>query len=98
MKKIFVLGSTGSIGVNTLNVIRKFPDRFKISVLSVNSSTDLLLVQVNEFKPELVIVKEEDAAKNIAGVLPNGCRLLVNEEGLITAAAEADYDIFVGEM
>ena len=98
MKKIFVLGSTGSIGVNTLNVIRKFPDRFKISVLSVNSSTDLLLEQVNEFKPELVIVKEEDAAKNIAGELPNGCRLLVNEEGLITAAAEADYDIFVGAM
>src|SRR3990172_3831881 len=98
MKKIFVLGSTGSIGVNTLNVIRKFPDRFKISMLSVNSSTDLLLEQVNDFKPELVIVKEEDAAQNIASELPNDCRLLVNEEGMITAAAEADYDIFVGAM
>ncbi|MCH9029128.1 MAG: 1-deoxy-D-xylulose-5-phosphate reductoisomerase [Bacteroidetes bacterium] len=98
MKNVFVLGSTGSIGVNTLNVIRNFPDHFKVSALTVNTNTTLLLEQVNEFKPEWVVVKNKEAAINLENQLPAKCILLVGSEGLITAASEIDYDIFLGAM
>ena len=98
MKKVFVLGSTGSIGENTLNVIRNFPDHFCISALSVNKNTNHLLKQINEFKPRIVVVNDEQAAIKLKGKLPKDCKLLVGKEGLRTAAFESDYDIFVGAM
>jgi len=98
MKKIFILGSTGSIGVNTLNVLRNFPDKFTVSALTVNSNSDLLLQQTHEFHPEYVVVKEEEPANKIKELLPAGCKLLIGNNGLVNAAIEADYDIFVGAM
>jgi len=98
MKKIFILGSTGSIGVNTLNVLRNFPDQFTVSALTVNSNSDLLLQQINEFHPEYVVVKEEEPANKVKDLLPEGCKLLIGNNGLVNAAIEADYDIFVGAM
>ena len=56
MKKILILGSSGSIGVNTLNVIRNFPDKFSVVGLTVNSKIDVLEQQIREFHPEFVIV------------------------------------------
>ncbi len=50
MKNILILGSTGSIGINALNVIRTFPDKFKVKALTVNKRIDLLEPQVEEFK------------------------------------------------
>jgi 1-deoxy-D-xylulose-5-phosphate reductoisomerase len=98
MKNVFVLGSSGSIGVNTLNVIRQFPDSFRVTALTVNTSTDLLLEQVNEFNPEYVVIKDETAAESVGTQLPENCRILTGEQGLLTVATEADYDIFVGAM
>ena len=98
MKKVFVLGSTGSIGVNCLNIIRKLKDGFEVAGLTVNSNTDLLLKQVMEFKPRVVVIRDQNAAKKILAHLPKGCELLVGEDGLIKAALEAEYDIFMGAM
>lgn len=98
MNNVFILGSTGSIGVNTLNVIRNFPDRFNVSALTVNSNIQLLLEQINEFKPELVVVKEKNAAEKLKPQLPANCKLLVGVDGLINAASGLEYDIFVGAM
>ncbi|MFI5237798.1 MAG: 1-deoxy-D-xylulose-5-phosphate reductoisomerase [Ignavibacteriales bacterium] len=98
MKKVFILGSSGSIGVNCLNVIRNFRDEFKVAGLSVNSNTDLLLQQINEFKPGTVVVNDESAAKKLSGKIAENCELLIGEEGLIKAASETDYDIFMGAM
>ena len=98
MKKVLVLGSTGSIGVNTLNVIRNFPDRFKITALTVNSNTELLIEQVNEFKPELVVVTDETVSDELRKHIPANCTLLSGTNGLLKAASEADYDILVGAM
>ena len=62
MKHIAVLGSTGSIGLSTLSIIRQFPDKFKISSLCCRSNTDLLLDQIIEFRPFVAVVeKQEDA-------------------------------------
>ena len=98
MKKVFILGSTGSIGVNCLNVISRFQDDFEVFGLTVNSNTDLLLEQIKKFKPQVVVVRDEDAAKNISDKIPTGCELLVGEDGLIKASIEAEYDIFMGAM
>ncbi len=59
MKRIALLGSTGSIGKNTLEVARKFPGKFRITALSAHSNIELLSAQSREFKPEMVCVTNE---------------------------------------
>jgi 1-deoxy-D-xylulose-5-phosphate reductoisomerase len=98
MKKILVLGSTGSIGINSLNVIRGFPDQFKISILTVNTKIDLLEKQIEEFNPECVVVKEEGPAEILRTRLKGKTKVLSGIEGLCVAAREYDYDIFIGAM
>lgn len=98
MKKVFILGSTGSIGVNCLNVINNLKDDFEVAGLTVNSNTELLLEQINKFNPRVVAVRDKNAAKKILGKLPDSCELFVGEDGLIKASLEAEYDIFMGAM
>ena len=54
MKQIAILGSTGSIGTQTLDVVRANPDRFEVYAISANRSIDLLVKQAREFRPEVV--------------------------------------------
>ena len=61
MKNICILGSTGSIGVNTLDVIRQHPDHFKAQTLVTNTNIDLLEKQISEFHPKYVIIYNETA-------------------------------------
>ena len=98
MKKVLILGSTGSIGVNSLEVINRLKDDFKVSGLTANSNVSLLLEQVRKFNPDIVAVRDENAAAIIKEKLPPGCNLFVGDKGLIEAAANADYDIFIGAM
>lgn len=98
LKKILILGSTGSIGKNTLDVIRNFPDKFKAAALTVNTRIDLLELQVEEFKPAAVVVKDNILAQTLKKSIGSKCEVLSGVEGLITAAAALDYDIFVGAM
>lgn len=98
MKKILVLGSTGSIGINSLNVIRDFPDKFKVSVLTVNTKIDLLEEQIEEFRPECVVVKEEGPAEILRKRLRGKAEVLGGIEGLCTAARDYEYDVFIGAM
>jgi 1-deoxy-D-xylulose-5-phosphate reductoisomerase len=98
MKKVLILGSTGSIGINTLNVIRNFPDTFQISTLAVNSKIDLLESQVREFNPGTVVVRDEKAGMELKKRVAGKCEVLIGERDLIEAAKNLDYDIFVGAM
>ncbi|MEJ2613652.1 MAG: 1-deoxy-D-xylulose-5-phosphate reductoisomerase, partial [Ignavibacteriaceae bacterium] len=98
MKKILILGSTGSIGKNSLNVIRNFPDKFKISALTVNKSIDLLEPQIEEFKPEYVVVQNKESAKELKSKIKSKCEVLSGKEGLLSAAANVDYDVLIGAM
>jgi 1-deoxy-D-xylulose-5-phosphate reductoisomerase len=97
-RKVFILGSTGSIGVNALNVISNLHYQFRVTALTVNSNISLLQEQIKKFQPEIVAVKDEQAALQLKGKIPDGCRLFIGEQGLIDAASEADYDIFIGAM
>src|SRR4030065_902894 len=98
MKKVLVLGSTGSIGVNTLNVIRNFPDKFSVAALKKNTRIDLLEPQIYEFKPPVVVVKDEKLASELRKKLTVKCEVLSGIEGLIYVAANLDYDILLGAM
>ena len=98
MKKIIILGSTGSIGVNSLNVIRQYPEKFKIEALTVNTRIDLLEPQINEFKPRFVVVKDQKLAGKLREKLGGKCEVLSGIDGLCKAAAECDYDILIGAM
>ncbi len=98
MKKVLILGSTGSIGVNTLNVLRNFPEKFSIAALTVNTRIDLLESQIKEFKPEAVVVRDEHYALELQKKLGSSCYVLSGDSGLVEVAAELDYDIFVGAI
>ena len=62
MKKICILGSTGSIGRTTLEVVRQFPGRFKVIGIAAKNNINLLESQINTFNPEVVAVSDESAA------------------------------------
>ncbi len=98
MKKILIFGSTGSIGVNSLNVISQLRDDFKVIGLTANSNIELLEKQVKKFSPEIIAVRDEEAAKKIKNKLPSKCNLLIGDKGLLEAASKEDYDIFIGAM
>ncbi|MHC1738222.1 MAG: 1-deoxy-D-xylulose-5-phosphate reductoisomerase [Ignavibacteriaceae bacterium] len=97
MKKVALLGSTGSIGVNTLEVISAFPEKFKVVALSANSNVDLVKEQIEKFHPEIVSISNRESAEKLRAAMPD-CNILSGEEGLIEIAANCDYDIFVGAM
>ena len=98
MKKILILGSSGSIGVNTLKVIRNFSDKFCVAGLTVNSRIDVLEQQIKEFHPEFVVVTDVSKAKVLKSKIGNTCEILSGNDELLKAASEKDYDILLGAM
>jgi len=98
-KKVFILGSTGSIGINTLNVIRQLRDMFDVVGVSANRNIDLLKEQIDEFEPEVAIVRDRAKAEQLREELKgSGTEILAGEEGLLQASREADYDIMVAAL
>lgn len=91
MKKIAVIGSTGSIGVQTLNVIRRFPKEFKIVSLAGGYNAGLFLRQIEEFRPSVATLATE---VNSAYVAPKGTKLYTGENAF-TNAITKDADIVV---
>ncbi|MBD3638090.1 MAG: 1-deoxy-D-xylulose-5-phosphate reductoisomerase [Crocinitomicaceae bacterium] len=68
-KKIAILGSTGSIGTQALEVISAYPDKFEVSVLTANNNADLLIQQALKFKPNVVVISNEDHYQKVEEVL-----------------------------
>lgn len=97
MKKISILGSTGSIGTQTLDVVRKNPDKFKVIAISANSSVDLLLEQIIEFKPKYVAVYNEDSAKKLKEKIPSNINIevLSGMEGLEKISSLDEIDVLL---
>ncbi|OUV78863.1 MAG: 1-deoxy-D-xylulose-5-phosphate reductoisomerase [Acidimicrobiaceae bacterium TMED130] len=71
MKDVALLGSTGSIGTQTLDVVRENRDKFNLKVIAAGSSTDLIRKQITEFKPAIVIMANKDSAQLLAQEFPN---------------------------
>ena len=98
MKRLLVLGSTGSIGVNTLNVVRNFPEEFKIEALTVNSNISTLCEQIDEFKPAFVVVSDNNYANKLKQKIGNKCEILSGSAGLVEAAQRNSYDVLVNAL
>ncbi len=96
MKRLAVLGSTGSIGTQTLDVARMYPDRFRVTALGCGRRIDLLERQAREFLPEVAAVFDEDAAADLRVRLADtGIRVLSGMDGLTEMCAAVDADIVV---
>ena len=100
MKRLTVLGSTGSIGRNTLRIVSMFPDRFQIKALAAKSRIDLLAEQVHQFQPETVVVFNGTIADELQALLDGSVRveILHGPDGYDAAAARPDVDMVVAAM
>ena len=100
MKKITLLGSTGSIGCSTLDVVENNPDRFRIVALVAGENTELLLKQIEKFRPKVVAVKSKEAALKLRTALTakNRVKILYDVEGMREAAAHPSADIVVSAI
>lgn len=101
MKKISILGSTGSIGRNALNVISKFPDRFKIAGLTAGKNIALLIEQINTFHPEIVAVSDEETYEALKAAMSDrhhSTKVLHGVEGLCSVASMPGADIVISAI
>ena len=71
MKRLTILGATGSIGVNALNVVRNLDENFSIKYLTANSNSELLIEQAIEFRPETVVIVNKEKANIVKESLEN---------------------------
>jgi 1-deoxy-D-xylulose-5-phosphate reductoisomerase len=100
MKSLALLGSTGSIGRSTLNIVARFPDKFQVKTLAAKTSIDLLADQIRSFRPEAVAVFDQAAAKQLNEKLPVGLgvEIMHGSEGYRAAASWDGVDMTVGAM
>ena len=99
MKKIVVLGSTGSIGTQTLDIVKDHKDELEVLALSANSNVDLMEEQARLFTPKIVVMNDADAADKLCARLSDTpVKVLAGMDGLIEAASIAEADIVVTAM
>src|SRR5271155_3485358 len=90
MRTVSLLGSTGSVGTQALDVIRREPERFRVHALAARSSVDELLAQVAEFGPDLVVIGDPARYGEVRDGVPAGTEVMVGDEGMVAAARSAD--------
>lgn len=95
-KKIAILGSTGSIGTQTLEVIAHHPERFQVEALAAGRNLDVFVQQIQKFSPSIISVADEPTARKLQSLLPSYAKHVVwGEEGMIKAAAHHDAELVV---
>ena len=98
--KLTVLGATGSIGLNTLEIVRQFPQKFKIEALSCRSSIERLVEQIKEFQPRLVCVDNSEQARELRETFREGnsgteTEFVWGVEGLVQVSSDLEVDLVV---
>lgn len=98
-KNISILGSTGSIGKNACELMRAFPERFRVVALACSTSVESLAAQVREFSPLVAVVKGREHAEKLEKLIPSGkTRVLWGEEGYRKAATLEEADVVLSAM
>ena len=98
-KRISILGSTGSIGVNALKVSSHLKDELDIIYLSANRNAELLIQQAKEFQPKAVCIVDESAFSDVQNALMHlDIEILTGREGLLELAARDDVDILLNGL
>ena len=99
MKSIAILGSTGSVGVSTLDLARRFPEEFKVRGLVAGRNLKTLAAQVKEFLPEWVSVSEEKGIPVLRKLIGRRkTEILWGEEGATTIATAREVDLVVAAI
>lgn len=99
MKRIVILGSTGSIGTQTLDIVRTHKEELKVAAIAANSNIELLEKQVREFLPNLVCVYREEKVRELRNMLSDlPVRVVTGMDGLIECATESSTDTVVTAM
>lgn len=98
MKNLAILGSTGSIGTQTLDVVRDLPEMFRVAVLAANTSDKKLEAQIEEFRPELAVLADEAAAARLKARYKGATKILGGEDGLVAAAVFPAVDMVVTSL
>ncbi len=99
MKRIVILGSTGSIGASTLDVVSKFPDRFQVVGLAARSNAQILEDQIRTFQPKVVALSCPDAAKRLrARIDTKQIEVLDGEPGLCEVASLPECDLVISAI
>lgn len=99
MKKIAILGSTGSIGRSTVEILKRFPDSCKAVALAAGDNTELLCEQAKVLRPEILVVRTDALAKDLEKRLgKNKAQILYGEDGYRACATHAEADIVVSAI
>jgi 1-deoxy-D-xylulose-5-phosphate reductoisomerase len=95
MKKISILGSTGSIGTQTLEIVRENKEKLKVYALSGNSNINLLEKQINEFKPAICAVMHKENAEKLRSRISGDTKIVYGMDGLVQSVCANGIDIVV---
>ena len=90
MRTVSLMGSTGSVGTQALDVIRTEPARFRVHALAAQRSVEELLAQAAAFGPELVVIGDPARYGEVRDGVPPGTEVMVGEDGMVAAAQGAD--------
>lgn len=99
MKNVSILGSTGSLGTQTLEVVGQYPDKFKVCALSANHNAELLVAQAKEFFPELVCIADTSLYQDVKSALKGlPVKVVAGVEGLDAVASIASADMVINNL
>lgn len=99
MKRLVILGSTGSIGTQTLDIVRGNKDALSVTALAAGHNVEMMEAQIREFHPKLAVLYDEKAAEDLRSRTGDtGCRVLSGMDGLLEAASMPEADTAVGAM
>jgi 1-deoxy-D-xylulose-5-phosphate reductoisomerase len=98
MRRLAILGSTGSIGVQALDVVARFPDRFEVVALAAGRNLERLAEQARRFRPRLVAAADPASAAALAGLVPAGTEVRSGDEGVVAAATHPDVDFVLAAI
>ena len=97
-----ILGSTGSIGESTLDVVSRHPDRYSVFALTANTRVDLILPQIRRFTPRYAVMRDDNAASELSeqlrGLGITTTEVLSGEEGLLAVAAHEQVDVVMAAI
>ena len=97
MKTLSIFGATGSVGTSTLDIIRAFPEKFNVGVLTAHSNWKKLAELAHEFKPHTVVISDEAYYGDLTNALGEDVNVLAGEGGLI-GASEMPCDLYMASI
>lgn len=99
MKRVTILGATGSIGTQTLDVVSQNPDDFEVVALTASESVEKMAELIQRFYPSYAVMKNEEKAEELRKLLPNhSCEILYGMDGFVTVSTLPNVDVVVAAM